>query len=285
MPDNKEKVLAQIETFRSNINKSRQFLFTSIFNEGYFIDLNQKIDEFYKGNIHNKNPYEFLNAEAVRIFGVNPITNNDYFIELEKRIEALDSIGQIKKRELSQKLRELTGGYLKKADHAKVWSVLFELFMLGKFAQDEKLKDIEVDVNLKKIDGKVVITDRVILVEIALVYARIRNNPQGPVDPEKFFKQVERKIREKSSQLSGVKGPTLVVVGRRDHFFDVQPIKFNIAETLKGKKGDTIGGLILTGSFPFPITHFFCNSGAKFPLGIEETEYFKSISFHNHLIC
>ena len=177
--------------------------------------------------------------------------------------ERLDSFAKLpfKPAEVSRKLRELHANRF----DPEFRNHVFELSVLGFFAMEGVLSDIEVPVGVGQgtVDGEISIDGRPILVEVTFTSQELL--PPGPGvyfgDPKHLVNQVVLKIRRKVAegrQLALARGiPSLLFVGRNHLGADEVASRWGVKTCFDDPDFAKLSGVVVSDTWKFLRTQFY----------------------------
>lgn len=210
---------------------------------------------------------------ALRLFGTDPLRT--FLPILEERLRCFASL-PFKHREVRRKLKELRAIRFKRdfRNH------LFEVSVLGFFAKQGVLTDIEIPVGQEQgtVDGEINIDGRPILVEVTFTSQELLRSEPGvfavPVEP--FIDQVVCKIRKKVAsgrQLALARGnPSILFIGRNRHGADRITSKLGIQECFADPDFARLSAVIVSDTWKLLRTEFHVAPDPELPLSRREIE-------------
>ncbi len=191
--------------------------------------------------------------------------------DLDKRLLALRLLDP---NALEAKIREIRACRLdmKQLEH------LFELGVLGVFAQQACLEEVEVPVGPGTVDGRLRLQERSILIEVTLTTQQLLATGPGvfSIAIETLTKQIELKVRKKvadSRQLALADStPAILVIGLHPFAADQHAARWGIEECFARAEYASASAVVVSDSWKFSETRLHVNPNAKNPLNDAELQ-------------
>jgi len=207
---------------------------------------------------------------ALGLFGMDPLRT--LVPILEERLESFNAL-PYKQEEVSRKVNELRANRFEPDFRNHV----FEICVLGFFAKEGVLTDIEVLTGSSTVDGEINVDGRPILIEVTFTSQELLPPGSGIywVDVEQFVGQVVHKIRKKAAdgrQLALARGiPSLLFLGRNRLGADELTAKWGIKECFADPEFAKLSGVIVSDSWRLIATEFYVAPSPEVPFSANET--------------
>ena len=204
---------------------------------------------------------------AIALLGLDPLRT--FLPILDERLASYAKIS-FKEDEVSKKLKELYDNRFKPDFRNHV----FELSVLGFFAKEGVLTDIEVPVGTEQstVDGEIKLNGRPILVEVTFTSQEILSPGPGvrAVDVEPFVRQVTDKIKKKVAdgrQLALSRGdPSILFLGRNSLGADKVTSRWGIEECFADPNFAKLSAVIVSDTWKLIGTEFYSGLKPEIPL-------------------
>jgi hypothetical protein len=204
---------------------------------------------------------------------------------IEERLAAFSAL-PFKKKDIQGKLKQLRDHRFSRI----FYNYAFEVLVLGFFAKEGILTDIEIPVGKGEstVDATIDLDNRPIYVEVTYTSQEILNRPTQPVKAMSYslkpmIDQVIRKTVAKvnnAKQLALVKdAPTILIVGR--NFFGADDIATQeaVQRFFQADEFSNLSGFISSANWHFfTKMEFFPSTNAAFPLNEKEERKIRSLN-------
>lgn len=238
MKDYQKGLLERLYCFKNEVASARSGLIRIVFDNEYFRLVEEEIWTWCEEN-QNKRPlpgYSAIKGESFLLFSDHIVNPGEF-----KRFDAaLSTLDRIKKKEaLRNKVKLLAAENIIREQLQMIPSAVFELYVVARFAVDEKrVKLNDIDYKFTKdrgvnVDGLIEIDGEKILVEATYISKPLRESAPvlrdqvfrktgvdlyvptqiGVLNPDEMKARVYNKIHGKSEHMGMVGCPVILVVG------------------------------------------------------------------------
>jgi len=291
----KKQFIKYLRKFYKRVQNSESSILQEVISEEYIDRLEEEIEKYYSDKSGNEGFNSPLIAGFLSLFMMDE--GNTQEKEPSNRfIHAMGSIEPVlhdsKKKNLKAKLLELIQIDFKstKKDnreliYEKFTPVFYELIVVGEFAKQYSLLDIDVQLSEEgsNVDAEFKIIERDILFEITIVLRKL--DSRRPLAPDEAGRRIENKIYEKTKygkQLSLSERPSILVIGFTGfvHWNQTNPLQYatkSLKENRNCKRLNKISAIIVSQSelFNKGYIYIWFNDEASYPLTKEEQDLLK----------